>query len=93
MIAGIIHNTQPLKEEEGGKKMKRLCALAVGVLLSVSLVAAVNAAPEKTTGNPQAQQGEKGGKKAMEAKREREKKVREVKKQALTKRQQALYGK
>lgn len=70
--------------------MKRPCALAVGVLLSVFLVAAVNAAPESASGNPQAQQGEKGGKKAMKTMRERQKKVSEVKKQAFEKRQKEL---
>jgi protein tyrosine/serine phosphatase len=72
--------------------MKRLCAMAVGVFLSVFLIASVNAAPESTSGNPQAQKGETGGKKAMKSMRERQQKVREVKKQASAMRQKALYG-
>ena len=73
--------------------MKRLCATAVGVFLSVFLIASVNAAPADNSGNPQVQKGEKGGKKAMEAKREREKQVRETKKKAAEARQQAISGK
>lgn len=69
--------------------MKRLCGWAVGVFLSVFLVVAVNAAPA----GPQVQKGETSGKKAMKAMRDREQKVREVKKQASAMRQQALYGK
>ena len=73
--------------------MKRLCALAVGVFLSVFLAVAVNAAPAGTSGKPQVQKGETSGKKAMKAMRDRAQKVREVKKQAFEMRQQALYGK
>ena len=73
--------------------MKRLLALAVGVFLSVFLVVSVNAASASAAGNPQVQKSEKGGKKAMMAMRQREQKVREVKKQALAMRQNALYGK
>lgn len=74
--------------------MKRIFALAVGVFLSVFLVGTVNAAPDRShSGNPQVQKSEAGGKKAMKAMREREQKVREVKKRALAMRQNALYGK
>lgn len=73
--------------------MKRLLALAVGVFLSVFLVVSVNAASASAAGNPQVKQSEKGGKKAMMAMRQREQKVREVRKQALAMRQNALYGK
>ncbi|MCM2356766.1 MAG: hypothetical protein NDI77_01340 [Geobacteraceae bacterium] len=73
--------------------MKRLLALAVGVFLSVFLVVSVNAASDSTAGNPQVQKSEKGGKKAMMAMRDREQKVREVKKRALAMRLNALYRK
>lgn len=73
--------------------MKRLLALAFGVFLSVFLVVSVNAASDSTAANPQVQKSEKGGKKAMMATRDREQKVREVKKRALAMRQNALYGK
>ena len=70
--------------------MKKLCALGIAVFLSIFVITAVNAAPESISGNPQVQQGEKGGKKAMKSMREREMKRREVKKQASAMRQKAL---
>jgi hypothetical protein len=68
--------------------MRRVLAVAVGFMLSVSLVAAVKAAPGESPGNPQLQQ-EKGGKKAMKAMRDREQKVQETKKKASAMKQQA----
>lgn len=73
--------------------MKRLCATAMGVVLSVFLIVPVNAAPAGTSGNPQVQKGASGGKKAMKAMRDRQQKVRDIKKKASAMRQQALYGK
>ncbi|HEY6008604.1 MAG TPA: hypothetical protein VIU40_09815 [Geobacteraceae bacterium] len=73
--------------------MKRLVTLAVGCILTVCLVAAVNAAPAGTAGKPPQQQGLKNAKKAMESRLERDKKVQEVRKNAQAKRQQAQRGK
>lgn len=70
--------------------MKRLFAMAVGVSLSVLPVAAVNAASVSVSGNPQVQQGETNGKKAMKSMREQEKKRREIKKLATVIRQKEL---
>jgi len=69
--------------------MKHLVALAVGGLMSVSLIAAVDAAPAGTSGKPKQQQGLQNAKKVMQSKLERDKKVREVKKKAHEKRQLA----
>jgi hypothetical protein len=72
--------------------MRRVLAVAAGLFLSVFLVAAVNAAPGQPPENPQIQK-EKGGKKAMQAKRDREKQVQETKKKAAAMKQQSQSGK
>ena len=72
--------------------MRRVWTVAVGLFLSVFLVSAVNAAPGQSPGKPQIQ-SEKGGKKAMQAKRDREKQVQATKKKAAAMRQQAQRGK
>jgi len=68
--------------------MKRIVALAIGCFLSTSLIAAVHAAPVASE-HPKHQQGVKNGKKAMQAKRELDKKVREANKQGRLRRHQA----
>ncbi len=72
--------------------MKRLVALAVGGILSVSLVAAVNAAPAGTSDKPKQQQGIKNAKKAMQSKFERDKKMREIQKKGQEQRRKAQSG-
>ncbi|SNB47984.1 hypothetical protein [Geobacter sp. DSM 9736] len=69
--------------------MKRMGVVAAGGILSIFLAATVYAAPKISHGSSQAGQ-ESAGKRAMAAKREREKKVQEVKKRAFAARQQAL---
>ena len=67
--------------------MKQPIALAIGVFLSASLIAATNASPVGAS-----EQGLKNSKKMMQSLREREKKMREVMKLAHEKRRQAQSG-
>lgn len=71
--------------------MKRLYALALGVFLSLSLIAAGNAAPTGASGKPR-QQGIRNAKKAMKGKLERDKKVQEAGKQGQAHKKQAQSG-
>lgn len=78
--------------------MKRLYGMAIGVFMSVVMISAVNAAPTGTSEKPKQQQGIKNAKKAMQARLERDKKMREVQekgqaKKQQTQRQQASGGK
>jgi len=72
--------------------MKRLYALALGVFLSMSLVAAGNAAPTGTSGKPKQQQGIQNAKKAMKGKLERDQKVQQARKQGQAQKKQAQSG-
>ena len=69
--------------------MKRIITLAAVLLMSLSLAAATNAAPQPTSTAPKSPVGLQNSKKAMQGKAERDKKVREVSKKAHAKRQQA----
>jgi hypothetical protein len=72
--------------------MRRLIALAVGGLLSVSLAAVVSAAPAATSSQPKSSLGITNARKAMQGKLERDKKIREVQKKGQAKRRQAQLG-
>ena len=68
--------------------MKQMVALAVGLFLSASLIAAANAAPAGTSDKPK-QQGITNAKKAMQSKFERDKKMRELQKKGQAMKRQA----
>lgn len=73
--------------------VKRLIITILGCMLSLSLVVTANAAPAGASGKPKQAQGLKNAKKVMQSKLERDKKVRELKKQAYASRKQAQRGK
>jgi hypothetical protein len=68
---------------------KRLVARAVSGFLSLSMVAAVYAAPAVTPDKPKPNKGMLNAKKVMKSKFERDKKMLDVRKQAHAKRHQA----
>lgn len=70
--------------------MKRLMALAMGLILSLSLVVVANAAPAGKAAAPKAGKGMQNAKKVMQAKFERTKKTQDIQKKAHAKRQQAM---
>lgn len=69
--------------------MKRPLVLAAAVLLSASLLAPAHAAQAAKGGTPKQSQGIINAKKVMKARFDREKKMTEVRKQALAKKRQA----
>lgn len=71
--------------------MKKLGTFAVGFCLSVFLAAAVSAAPTGASEKPR-QQGIQNAKKAMKGKMERDKKVRETRKQGQAYKKQVQSG-
>lgn len=76
--------------------MRRIITMAAAVLLSLSLVAAGNAAPAGKAGAlngkaaPKTSQGLQNSKKVVKAKMDRIKKTQDLKKKAYAKRQQAM---
>ena len=70
--------------------MRRIITMAAGVLLSLSLVAAGNAAPVGKAAAPKTGQGLQNSKKVVQAKVDRMKKTQDVKKKGYAKRQQAM---
>lgn len=58
--------------------MQQLIVMAIGGLLSVSLITTVNAAPTTKTDQPKTSQGIINARKAMQGKLERDKKIQEV---------------
>ena len=79
------------KPREGGKKMKKLYASAMGIFLSMSLVVPVNAAPAGSSDNPK-QQGIKNARKAMQGQLERDKKVHKARKKGQAQKKLAQSG-
>lgn len=75
-----------------GRIIQGLTAAAITVFLSTAQTTAASAAPGNT-GDPKLHQGVTNSKKAVLAKRERDKKVAKVRKQAHAKRKQAQSGK
>jgi hypothetical protein len=66
--------------------------MAAGGLLSVFLVATVNAAPAGAPDTPKQKQGITNAKKSMQSKLERDKKMNEVRKKGQALRRQAQAG-
>ena len=64
--------------------------MAAGLFLSLSLVAAANAAPAGKGATPKAGHGMQNAKKVVQAKIDRMKKTQDLKKKGLVKRQQAM---
>lgn len=73
--------------------MRRLMALAMGILLSASLLASAHAAQGVKPAGQKQRQGIAHVKKALKSMQERDKKVREVRKRGQAMRQQALARK
>lgn len=69
--------------------MRRIITMVAGVLLSLSLVTAGNAAPVGKAAAPKTSQGLQNSRKVVKAKMDRIKKTQDLKKQAYAKRQQA----
>jgi len=74
---------------ERGTKMKRLVTVAVGALLSISMIAVANAALAQTSAVSKQPQGIKNARKVMQARFDHEKMMQEVRKQAHEKRRLA----
>ena len=74
--------------------MKRLVAVAVGIMLSASLIISANAAPKKKSSAVvlKQPQGIINSKKVMQYRIEREKKMIEVRKKAQAQKHQARAG-
>lgn len=70
--------------------MRRIITMAAGLFLSLSLVAAANAAPIGKGGAPKTGQGLQNSKKVVQTKIDRMKKTQDLKKKGLVKRQQAM---
>lgn len=70
--------------------MRRLMALAMGLILSLSLGAVANAAPAGKAATPKTGKGLQNAKKVMQAKFERTRKTQDIQNKAHAKRQQAM---